>query len=183
MSSYNRVVLLGNLTREPETKYLPDGTAVTDIGLAVNRHYTTKSGEKREEVTFVDISTWGRTAEIVGEYCKKGDPIHVEGRLKLDTWDDKTTGEKRYKLRVVGESVQLLHRSPTSREDDRDHGHRAPAPAAAQRPAPAPQRKPVDPDLDVPEDDIPFRSEEESTKPEGVISRIWAYLRPTLMTS
>jgi single-strand DNA-binding protein len=81
---------------------------VTDIGLAVNRVYSTESGEKREEVTFIDVTLWGRTAEVVHQYCKKGRPLFVEGRLQLDTWDDKQTGQKRSKLKVIGDGIQLL---------------------------------------------------------------------------
>jgi single-strand DNA-binding protein len=108
MASYNKVMLLGNLTRDPEVKYTPKGSAVADIGLAVNRTYTTDGGEKREETTFVDVTMWGRQAEVAGEYLKKGRPLFVEGRLQLDTWDDKQTGQKRSKLRVVCENFQML---------------------------------------------------------------------------
>ena len=159
MASYNKVVLVGNLTRDPEVKYTPKGTAITDIGLAVNRTYSTDSGEKREEVTFIDITLWGRTAEIVGEYCKKGRPLLVEGRLQMDTWDDKQTGQKRSKLKVVGENIQLLG----SREGGGggggggDYEGRGESRQSAPPPRrPAPQQKPQDPDLDQPEDDIPF---------------------------
>ena len=106
MASFNRVILMGNLTRDPELKYIQSGTAVTEIGLAVNDRKKTPSGEWIEETTFVEITLWGRIAEIVSEYCAKGRPILVEGRLKLDTWE--TDGQKRSKLRVVGEQVQLL---------------------------------------------------------------------------
>jgi len=160
MASYNKVTLIGNLTRDPEIKYTPKGTAIADIGLAVNRNYTTDSGEKREEVTFIDVTLWGRVAEIVGEYCKKGRPLFVEGRLQLDTWDDKATGQKRSKLKVVGENIQLLG----SREGAGGGGEHGEArsegrpqqgrPAARQ--ASPPPRPPADPDLDAPEDDIPF---------------------------
>lgn len=108
MANLNKVMIIGNLTRDPEMKYTPKGTAICDIGIAVNRNYTTESGEKREEVTFIDITLWGRVAEIVGEYCKKGRPLFVEGRLQLDTWDDKQTGQKRSKLKVIGDNIQLL---------------------------------------------------------------------------
>ena len=168
MASFNKVMLMGNLTRDPEIKYTPKGTAIADIGLAVNRNYTTESGEKREEVTFVDVTLWGRVAEIVGEYCKKGRPLFVEGRLQLDTWDDKATGQKRSKLKVVGENIQLLgsreggagggggggehgEGRSESRSEARPQQNR---PAA--RPASPPPRPPADPDLDAPEDDIPF---------------------------
>jgi single-strand DNA-binding protein len=106
MASYNRVVLLGNVTRDPELRYIASGTAVTDIGLAVNDRRKTPSGEWVEETTFVDVTLWGRTAEVAGEYVTKGAPILIEGRLKLDTWEK--DGKKNSKLRVVGEKMQLL---------------------------------------------------------------------------
>lgn len=106
MASYNRVILIGNLTRDPELRYTPSGMAVTDIGLAVNDRKKGQNGEWVEETTFVDITLWGRTAEVVSEYCAKGKPLMVEGRLKLDTWE--TDGQKKSKLKVVGEKVQLL---------------------------------------------------------------------------
>jgi len=101
-------MLIGNLTRDPEVRYTPKGTAVTDIGLAINRNYSTDDGDKREETTFVDITFWGRQAETLGQYMKKGRPLYVEGRMQLDTWDDKNTGQKRSKLKVVGENFQFL---------------------------------------------------------------------------
>src|SRR4029450_2304581 len=108
MASFNKVILLGNLTRDPELKYTPKGTAVAQIGLAVNRVYSNEQGEKVEETTFVDIELFGRTAEIANEYLRKGRPVMFEGRLKLDSWDDKQTGQKRSKLKVIGETMQLL---------------------------------------------------------------------------
>ena len=164
MASVNKVILIGNLTRDPEIKYTPKGTAIADIGLAVNRTYSTESGEKREEVTFIDVTLWGRVAEIVGEYCKKGRPLYVEGRLQLDTWDDKTTGQKRSKLKVVGENIQLLG----SREGgagggggggggEHGEGRAESRPASSfKKPASPPPRPPADPDLDAEPDDIPF---------------------------
>src|SRR3954464_7353491 len=112
MASFNKVMLIGNLTRDPEVRYTPKGTAVAELGLAVNRRYTAENGEKREEVTFVDVTLWGKTAELAGEYLKKGRPVYIEGRLQLDTWDDKTSGQKRSKLKVVGEGLQLLGGRP-----------------------------------------------------------------------
>lgn len=106
MASFNRVVLLGNVTRDPELRYISSGTAVTDIGLAVNDRRKNASGEWVEETTFVDVTLWGRTAEVAGEYVTKGSPILIEGRLKLDTWEK--DGKKNSKLRVVGERMQLL---------------------------------------------------------------------------
>src|SRR4030088_1493884 len=108
MANLNRVLLIGNLTRDPEIRYTPKGTAVADIGLAVNRVFTGEDGEKREEVTFVDVVLWSRLAEIAEQYLKKGRPVFIEGRLQLDSWDDKQTGQKRSKLRVIGENMQML---------------------------------------------------------------------------
>jgi single-strand DNA-binding protein len=114
MANLNKVLLLGNDTRDPEVRYTPKGSAVCDLGIAVNRAYTTDSGEKREEVTFVDVTLWGRTAEVASEYLKKGRPVFIEGRLQMDTWDDKQTGQKRSRLRVVAENMQLLGGRPGS---------------------------------------------------------------------
>ena len=99
MANLNKVMLIGNLTRDPEVRYTPKGTAVTDIGLAVNRTFSVE-GDRREETTFVDITLWGRQAEIAGQYMKKGRPIYVEGRLQMDTWQDKQTGQNRRPSRV-----------------------------------------------------------------------------------
>src|SRR5919206_4631651 len=108
MPSFNKVILLGNLTRDPEVRYTPKGSAVCDLGIALNRQYTLENGERREEVTYVDVVLWARLAEIAAEYLKKGRPVFIEGRLQLDTWDDKQSGQKRSKLRVIGENIQLL---------------------------------------------------------------------------
>lgn len=108
MPSLNKTMLIGNLTRDVELKFTPKATAVGEVSLAINRVYSTDTGEKREEVTFVDVTLWGRTAEVVAEYCKKGSPLFVEGHLTLDSWEDKATGQKRSKLKVTGDSVQLL---------------------------------------------------------------------------
>ena len=152
MANFNKVILVGNLTRDPEVRYTPKGSAVADIALAVNRNYTLETGEKREEVTFVDVTLWGRTAEIAGEYLKKGRPVLIEGRLQMDTWDDKQTGQKRSKLKVVGESMQLLGGRPggavapgESTEEDRQSGGKTSAP-------PPKSTAPAAPD----EDEIPF---------------------------
>ena len=99
---------MGNITRDPEVRYTPKGTAVTDISLAINRSFNSDDGERREETTFVDITFWGRQAEVIGEYMKKGRPLYVEGRLQLDSWEDKTTGQQRSRLKVVGENFQFL---------------------------------------------------------------------------
>ncbi len=101
-------MVMGNVTRDIEIRYTPKGTAVSDISLAVNRVRIGDSGEKIEDVTYVDITLWGRTAEIAHQYCAKGRPLFVEGRLQTDSWEDKTSGQKRTKLKVVAENIQLL---------------------------------------------------------------------------
>jgi single-strand DNA-binding protein len=101
-------MLIGTLTRDPEVKKTPKGNSVCELGLAMNRFYNTDQGERREETTFVDIELWGRQAELAGEFLKKGRSIYVEGRLKLDTWEDKETGQKRSRLRIVADGFQFL---------------------------------------------------------------------------
>jgi single-strand DNA-binding protein len=134
MASFNKVILLGNLTRDPELRYTPKGQPVAKLGLAVNRSYKTEAGETREEVTFIDIDAWGKQAELIGQYLRKGHPLFVEGRLKLDQWDDKNTGQKVSKLRVVMESFQFVG-SPRSAETAGSGP--PPAPSAARTPAPS----------------------------------------------
>ena len=156
MSSFNKVILLGNLTRDPEVRYTPKGSAVTDIGLAVNRVYSTEGGEKREEVTFVDVTLWGRTAEIAGEYLKKGRPVLIEGRLQLDSWDDKQSGQKRSKLKVIGETMQLIGSRPGSgggsEAEEGPSGGGSYSKPPARSSAPPPRPAPSEPD----DDEIPF---------------------------
>jgi single-strand DNA-binding protein len=106
MASYNRVILMGNLTRDIQLRYTPGGTAVTEIGLAVNERRKNQNGEWIDETTFVDVTFWGRTAEVAAEYLTKGSPVFIEGRLKLDSWEK--DGQKHYKLRVVCDRMQLL---------------------------------------------------------------------------
>jgi single-strand DNA-binding protein len=109
MASFNRVILMGNLTRDPQVRYIPSGSAVAEIGMAVNRSwYDKQTNSRKEEVTFVDVTLWGRDAEVAGEYLSKGRPVLIEGRLALDQWDDKATGQKRSKLKVVAERMQML---------------------------------------------------------------------------
>jgi single-strand DNA-binding protein len=152
MASFNKVILLGNLTRDPEVRYTPKGSAVCDLGIAINRQYTLDSGEKREEVTYVDVVLWSRLAEIAGEYLKKGRPIFIEGRLQLDTWDDKQSGQKRSKLRVIGETMQLLGGRPPGAGGGAEAGEEARAPRAAAKATPPPKAADAAPD----EDEIPF---------------------------
>jgi single-strand DNA-binding protein len=144
MANLNKVLLLGNVTRDPEVRYTPKGSAVCDLGVAVNRAYTTDSGEKREEVTFVDVTLWGRTAEVASEYLKKGRPVFIEGRLQMDTWDDKQTGQKRTRLRVVADNMQLLGGRPSGGSEVPGEGR--------QTSVPPKKSAPSEPD----EDEIPF---------------------------
>ena len=160
MASYNKVFLLGNLTRDPEVRYTPKGSAVADLGIAVNRQYTLDNGEKREEVTFVDVTLWGRQAEVAGEYLKKGRSVFIEGRLQLDTWDDKQSGQKRSKLKVIGEMMQMLGGRPGGGGGggggEEGGGEEAPARSArssgGSRSAPPPKGGSSEPD----DDEIPF---------------------------
>lgn len=168
MPSFNKVILAGNLTRDPELRYTPKGTAVAKIGLALNRQWKDESGQQKEEVTFVDVDAFGRQAEVISQYLKKGRPILVEGRLKLDQWDDKQTGQKKSRLGVVLESFQFLD-SGGVREGGGGGGgggyqsgggggyNQAPRQSAPARPnqsAPPPQNdEPLPPDA---EDDVPF---------------------------
>src|ERR1700736_2143853 len=152
MASFNKVILLGNLTRDPEIRYTPKGSAVCDLGLAVNRQYTLESGEKREEVTYVDVVLWARLAEIAAEYLKKGRPVFIEGRLQLDTWDDKQSGQKRSKLRVIAESMQLLGSRPSAGGGAAE-GVEGGREARPSKPAPPPKAgAAAEPD----DDEIPF---------------------------
>ena len=155
MASYNKVFLLGNLTRDPEVRYTPKGSAVADLGIAVNRQYTLDTGEKREEVTFVDVTFWGRTAEIAGEYLKKGRSVFIEGRLQLDTWDDKQSGQKRSKLKVIGEAMQMLGGRPGSGGaggDEPDESGRSRSSGGSRTASPPKNSPPPEPD----DDEIPF---------------------------
>jgi single-strand DNA-binding protein len=109
MSSFNKVILLGNLTRDPQVRYTPGGTAVAELGLAVNRTwFDQKTNSRREETTFVDVTLWGRQAEVAGEYLAKGRQVLIEGRLQLDTWEDKESGQKRSKLKVISENMKMV---------------------------------------------------------------------------
>jgi single-strand DNA-binding protein len=132
VASLNKVLLIGNLTRDPELRYIPSGTAVAKFGLAVNRDYVDKaSGEKKENTCFVDVTVWGKQAEICNQYLSKGRPVFVEGRLEFSTWETKD-GDKRSKIEVVGERVQFLG----GRGRDEGGGD-APARRESARPAPA----------------------------------------------
>lgn len=108
MPNLNKVLLIGNLTRDPELRVTPKGTSICQFSLAINREFKLESGEKREEVLYVDVEAWGKGAEIVAKYCAKGRPLYVEGRLRLDQWEDKNTKEKRSRMKVVMEQFQFL---------------------------------------------------------------------------
>jgi single-strand DNA-binding protein len=159
MASFNKVILVGNLTRDPELRYTPKGTAVARLGLAVNRVWRTETGEKKEEATFVDIDAFGQQAETICQYMKKGSPMLVEGRLRLDQWDDKQTGQKRSRLMVVLESFTFL--SAGNRPAEGGGAPAAPAPGRVTTPAtataaaatPAP---PAEENQPAEEDDVPF---------------------------
>lgn len=125
---YNKVQLAGNLTRDPEMKYLPSGMAIASFSIATTRKWKDANGAPKEETAFVDCTAFGRTAEVIVQYHKKGHPIFIEGRLKLDQWDDKTSGQKRSKLTVIAESFQFL-----KAYDGADNGADAPAAAPAAR--------------------------------------------------
>ncbi len=152
MANFNKVILAGHLTPDPELRYTPKGVAIAKIGMAVNRVWKTETGESKEEVTFVDIDAFGKQAETIGQYLKKGRPILVEGRLRLDQWDDKQTGQKRSRLGVVLEGFQFLDSG--NRGDSGAEASRRPAAAVA-----APTSAPAAPEPEPPEpeqDDVPF---------------------------
>ena len=153
MANYNRVILLGNLTRDPELRYIPSGTAVADVGLAVNERYKNASGEWVEEPVFVDVTLWARTAEVASEYLSKGSPVLIEGRLRLDSWQT-SDGQKRSKLRVVCERMQMLGSrgagagaGPRPAQQDSEFSQAAPPPESGAPSAGPPAGE---------EDDIPF---------------------------
>lgn len=151
MASFNKVILAGNLTRDPELRYTPKGTAVCRFTLAVSRTWTGEDGQKKEEVSFIDIDAWGRQGEVVAQYMKKGRPFLVEGRLKQDTWEDKNTKQKQSKLKVVLESFSFID----SNRGDTAGGAPSPARPAATA-ASAPAAEPVEGDAPHEGDDVPF---------------------------
>ena len=156
MASYNRVILAGNLTRDPELRYTPKGTAVARIGMAINRTWKTETGETKEEVTFVDVEAFGRQAEVIGQYMKKGRPFLVEGRLKLDQWEDKNTHQTQSKLKVVLESFSFIDsRGAAEGAPSEAPRVRAAAPAPAAASSAAPEATEAEPAAHE-EDDVPF---------------------------
>ncbi len=154
MANFNKVILIGNLTRDPELRYTPKGMAVAKLGLAINRSWRTEQGENKEEVTFVDVDAFGRQAETIGQYMRKGRPIMIEGRLRLDTWEDKQTNQKRSKLGVVLEAFQFLDSGGKGADEAAAQGGSAPAP---RRPAaPPPAAPPAGDAGPADDDDVPF---------------------------
>src|SRR3954447_8930999 len=141
MADLNKVFLMGRLTFDPELRYAPSGSAVTELRLAINRVWTGRDGERKEESLFIDVTVWDRQAENCCQYLKKGSQIHVEGSLKMDNWDDKTTGEKRSKIKIQAERVQFLDRrgdaSPGGPSPDQEYTA-APAREAPPRRTPTP---------------------------------------------
>lgn len=149
MANFNKVILAGNLTRDPEVRYTPKGTAIARIGLAINRRFTGEDGQPREETTFVDVDAFGKQAETIGQYLRKGRPILIEGRLRLSQWDDPATKTKRSKLGVVMESFQFLD-SSSQRATGDESSERAPRSSN-----PAADGIPKD-EAPMQDDDVPF---------------------------
>ena len=153
MANFNKVILAGNLTRDPELRYTSKGLAIAKITLAINRSWKSETGEPKEEVTFVDVDAFGKQAETIGQYLKKGRPLLVEGRLRLDQWDDKQTGQKRSRLGVVLDNFQFLdsgNRTEGGSEAPRTRS--AVSPAAAATPSATPEAETSEPE----QDDVPF---------------------------
>lgn len=168
MANLNKVFLMGNLTADPELRYTPKGTAVTDIRLAINRYYAGDNSERQEETTFVDVTLWNRQAEVAGNYLSKGRGVFVEGRLQLDSWEDKASGQKRTKLRVIGENIQLFPRggegdmggAPRQQSQgaprSNNYGQSQPRPAQNYNPPPMPPNNQSSNDFGDMDDEIPF---------------------------
>ena len=151
MANFNKVILAGNLTRDPELRYTPKGTAIAKFGLAINRTWKNEAGETKEEVCFVDVDAFSRQAEVIAQYMRKGRPILVEGRLKLDTWEDKTTHQKQSKLKVHLEAFSFID-SKGAESGPPAEAPRRPAVNAAAKPAEASEGEaPAEA-----EDDVPF---------------------------
>lgn len=158
--SFNKVIIMGNLTRDPEIRTLPSGMSVARLAVAVNRTYNDKDGNKKEEVTYVDVDAFGKQAEVIGKFFTKGKPILVEGRLKLDQWEDKTTGEKKSRLGVVLEGFSFVSDGKGRGDSDSAGGYdEAPAPRRSAAPAPraaAPQKSAKPAADDMGDEDVPF---------------------------
>src|SRR3984957_3620654 len=169
MANVNRVILIGNLTRDPQLKYLPSQTAVVDFGMAMNRKFKGANGEDREDVVFVDVSAFGKQAEVINQYCQKGKQLYIEGRLKLDQWEDKQGGGKRSKLSVVVENFQFLGGrdgagagggggggAPRQSGEEDQSRRRAGPPRRGAPPPPQSQEPPIGDEQHFSDSDIPF---------------------------
>jgi len=164
MAYLNKVFLIGNLTRDPELRVTPKGTAICQFGLAVNRQFKDESGATRDETTFIDIEAWGKQGELVAKYLTKGSPAMVEGRLKLDQWEDKTTQQKRSKLKVVLDNVQFLSSrgngggGAAGGPSGGDEGGDPPSGGSPERHSPPPRgnAKPAAPAAEGIDEDVPF---------------------------
>jgi single-strand DNA-binding protein len=156
MASLNKVFLIGNLTRDPELRVTPKGTPICQFGIAVNRQYKDDSGATRDETTFVDIEAWGKQGELVAKYLGKGSQCMVEGRLKLDQWEDKASGQKRSRLKVVLDNVQFLGAPRGSGASAPPSAEDVDQTPAAERPAPPPRRPAPAPAPDNLDEDVPF---------------------------
>ena len=152
MANFNKVILAGNLTRDPEMRYTPKGTAIARFGLAINRTWKNETGETQNEVTFVDVDAFGRQAEVISQYMKKGRPFLMEGRLKLDQWEDKNTHQKQSKLRVVLESFSFIDSKPADASAS-TQGSSTRTAAAPASPASEPAEAEGPPQE---QDDVPF---------------------------
>ena len=152
MANLNKVMLIGNVVADPELRYTPKGTAVTDLRMAVNRMWTGEGGQRQEETTFLDVTLWSRQAELASQYLSKGRPVFIEGRLQMETWEDKNTGQKRSRLKIVGENMQFLG-SPGGGGRPQGGGQQA-----AQQSGPPQGASPAAPGdfNDDADDDIPF---------------------------
>lgn len=157
MANLNKVMLMGNLTRDPELRYTPKGTAVGDLGLAVNRRVSDGSGNWTDETTFVDITVWGTNAENAQKYLSKGRGVFVEGRLQLDSWEDKQSGQKRSKLKIVAETIQFLPDGKGGSRSSQPPNNAAASPSSGKPANPPQGGSPADPgEYDDEGDDIPF---------------------------
>lgn len=164
MASYNKVMIMGNITRDIELRATPKGTSVADLGLACNRVRMGDDGQKIEEVTYVDVTLWGRQAELASQYLSKGRPVFIEGRLQTDSWTDKETGKQRSRLKVVGENMQFIGSPSGNNGGGGGQQQQRPMQSAPQQQAPQQQQSPPQggspasnmPDFQDEDDDIPF---------------------------
>lgn len=156
MANLNKTQLIGNLTRDPELRHTPKGTAISEIGIAISRVWKDDSGNKQDETTFVDVTLWGRQAELAQQYMSKGSSVYIEGRLAVDTWDDKESGKKRSKLKIIGENMQFLGAKNDGNRDPNHGGMSREESSARARLPRQPASQPVTADDADADDEIPF---------------------------